>query len=180
MILRVLNSLQWFENLSNNMKLRVARAFVPETFETGSSCLSFPFPSSIAYFFILLLWFFPFVEFLLINTNAIPLSFFFISFVLYFFLTCFLLLRIPLVISSFPSFSFIHWIRNSSLFPLNNRIFFCLFLLDSSIYLTVYPSMHLPMYLSIYQFKSSHFSNNRSIRPIRHFDFCLFLNFDES
>ena len=55
MILRVLNSLQWFENLSNNMKLRVARAFVPETFETGDSCLSLPFPSSIAYFFILLL-----------------------------------------------------------------------------------------------------------------------------
>ena len=35
MILRVLNSLKWFENLSNNMKLRIARAFVPEAFEAG-------------------------------------------------------------------------------------------------------------------------------------------------
>lgn len=35
MILRVLNSLKWFENLSGNMKLKVAKAFVLETFETG-------------------------------------------------------------------------------------------------------------------------------------------------
>ena len=35
MILRVINILKWFENLSNNMKLRIARAFVLETFEAG-------------------------------------------------------------------------------------------------------------------------------------------------
>ena len=38
MIVRVLDSLKWFKDFSASLKLRVARAFVLETYETGSLC----------------------------------------------------------------------------------------------------------------------------------------------